>query len=97
VENKTFLHGLESLEKSISSFFHLCFVANLQYRYPVGSANLGTFLQHFVAKLLDEHGTTAKRKKRNQTVKEDKLSKIFDKIVSNYATRLLLIKSASKN
>jgi hypothetical protein len=86
---------LEGLEKSISSFFHLCFAANLQYRYPVGSANQCTFLLHFAAKL-DEHGTIAKRTKRDQTDKEDKSTKIFDEIISNYATRLLVIKSFSK-
>jgi hypothetical protein len=61
----------------------------------MGSANLCTFLQRFVAKL-DENGTTAKRTKKDQTLKEDNLSRAFDKIVTNYATRLLLIKSATR-
>jgi hypothetical protein len=29
VEKKTFLHGLETLEKAISSFFHISLVGNL--------------------------------------------------------------------
>jgi hypothetical protein len=61
----------------------------------MGSANLCTFLHCFVAKL-DENGTTAKRPKKDQTSKEDKSSRAFDKIVTNYATRLLLIKSAAR-
>jgi len=54
-------------------------VANLQHWYSVASANLRSFLKHFDAQL-DEDRTTAKRKKRDQTAKEDNSSKIFDKI-----------------
>jgi hypothetical protein len=31
VQGEPFLVGLESLEQALASFFHLCFVANLQY------------------------------------------------------------------
>jgi len=31
VENKAFVTRLESLEKAVTAFFHLCFVADLCY------------------------------------------------------------------
>ena len=31
MEGEPFLEGLDSLEKAIASFFHVCFVANMQY------------------------------------------------------------------
>jgi len=31
VENKAFMTRLESLEKAVTAFFHLCFVADLCY------------------------------------------------------------------
>ena len=31
VEGEPFIEGLDSLEKAIASFLHVCFVANMQY------------------------------------------------------------------
>jgi hypothetical protein len=56
VEQEPLIVGLESLEEAVGSFFHLCFVAHLEY--PKGSGVLSTVLQRFVAKL-DENGTKA--------------------------------------
>ena len=90
MEKNTFLVGLESLEEAISSFLHVCFVANLCY--PKGSGIFCTFLQRIVAKL-DENGTTAKQTKKDQTAKGDKSGKAFDKVFSDYATKVHLLQS----
>ena len=79
VEREPFISGLETLEQAVSSFLHVCFVANIHY--PVGSGFLCTYLQRYAGKL-DEHGTTATMKKRDQASKDDKalrpLKKVFD-------------------
>ena len=31
VDGKAFIVGLESMEKAVASFLHLCFVANMSY------------------------------------------------------------------
>jgi hypothetical protein len=68
LEKQVFVHGMETLKEAISSFLHICFIANL--RFPVGSGILSTFLQRWVVKL-DENGTTADRIKKDQVSKED--------------------------
>ncbi len=85
VEKVVFIHGMERLEDAISSFFHLCFVANIQY--PNGSGLLCTLLQRWVAKL-DEHGTTAARSKKDQSNKEDKSGRSYKKVFDEYAKRV---------
>jgi len=79
VEKQPFVSGLETLEEAVSSFLHLCFVANILY--PEGGSYLCTFLQRWVAKM-DEHGTTAALRKKDQAAKADKalrpLKKVFD-------------------
>lgn len=86
VEKKIFLHGLETLEQAVSSLLHVCFVANLQY--PNGSGLLCTFIQRWIAKL-DEYGTTAKRSRKDQSAKEDKSTRSYEKVFSDYATKVL--------
>jgi hypothetical protein len=90
VEKQVFISGMESLEQAVSSFIHLCFVANIQY--PVGSGILCTFLQRWVAKL-DEHGTTAARTRKDQSAKEDKSSRAFKKIFDEYTRKMFIILS----
>ena len=69
---------LETLEKAISIFLHVCFVAHMTY--PVGSGLLCTFLQRWVAKL-DEHGTAATSGQKDLVSKQDKksLGRCFEK------------------
>jgi hypothetical protein len=79
VEKKILISEMHTLEEAVSSFLHLCFVANIHY--PVGSGFLCTYLQRYAGKL-DEHGTTATMKKRDQASKDYKalrpLKKVFD-------------------
>jgi hypothetical protein len=64
VEKKILIHEMETLEDAVSSFLHVCFVANM--KYPKGSGLLCTLLQRWVSKLA-EQGTTAARLKKDQS------------------------------
>ena len=90
VEKDTFIAGMETLEDALSSFLHVCFVANMNY--PVGSGILCTWIQRFVAKL-DEHGTTAGRQKKDQTAKEDKAARSMKKTFDYYKKKMFIILS----
>jgi hypothetical protein len=90
VEKEVFVHGMERLEDAISSFLHLCFIANLQF--PKGSGILCTFLQRWVAKL-DEHGTSAASCRKDLAHKEDKAGRSFKKAFDDYAIKLFVINS----
>jgi hypothetical protein len=90
VEKEVFIHGMERLEDAISSFLHLCFVANLHF--PKGSGILSTFLQRWVAKL-DEHGTTAANSRKDMASKEDKAGRSFKKAFDDYAIKMFLLNS----
>jgi cytochrome b561 len=91
VEYKEFISGMESLEQAVSSFLHLCFVTNMVY--PVGSGWLCTYLQRWVAKL-DEHGTTAALKKKDQVSKEDKAAKSLKKMFDEFKQKMYDILSS---
>ena len=52
VEGEPFIEGLDSLEKAIASFFHVCFVANMQYP-KVELANIVVICSLFFGALLD--------------------------------------------
>jgi hypothetical protein len=90
VEKSVFIHGMERLEEAVSSFLHVCFVANIQY--PNGSGLLCTLLQRWVAKL-DEHGTTADLTKKDQANKEDKSGRSYKKIFGEYAQKVFKLLS----
>jgi hypothetical protein len=90
LEKQVFVHGMERLEDAVSSFLHLCFVANLQF--PKGSGILCTFLQRWVAKL-DEHGTTAASSRKDLANKEDKAGRSFKKAFDDYAIKLFVLNS----
>jgi hypothetical protein len=81
VENEPFISGFETLEAAVSSFLHVCFVANIHY--PVGSGVLCTFLQRWVAKL-DENGTTAARTRKDQVDKIDKAARSIKKALEYF-------------
>jgi hypothetical protein len=91
VEMQPFISGMETLEEAVSSFLHLCFVANIVY--PVGSGILCTFLQRCVAKL-DEHGTTAAMRKKDQAAKEDKALRPFKKVFDEFRQKMFDILSS---
>ena len=82
---------MELLEEAVASFLHLCFVTNMMY--PVGSEMLCTYLQRWVAKL-DEHGTTAGLKKKDQAAKEDKTAKSFKKMFDEFRQKMYDILSS---
>jgi hypothetical protein len=84
---------MESLEKAVSSFLHICYVANMQY--PKGSGLLCTFLQRWVAKI-DENGTVASRSKKDQVAKEDKSSRSFKKAFDDYAQKMYVLLAGKK-
>jgi hypothetical protein len=90
VDGEPFISELDTLEKAVASFFHLCFVANIVY--PVGSGMLCCFLQCCVAKL-DELGTTATFAKKDQVAKEDKASRPFKKTFAEFARKMYVIVS----
>jgi hypothetical protein len=94
LEQRVFILGMDTLEKAISSFLHLCFIGNV--RYPAGSALLCTFLQRWVAKL-DEHGTTATRTKKDKLAKEDKATRPFKKVIQEFKAKLWDIKHGNAN
>ena len=85
IEQRVFISGMDTLEKAISSFLHLCFIGNVCY--PAGSALLCTFLQRWVAKL-DKHGTTATRTKKDQAAKADKATRPFKKVIDEFKAKL---------
>ncbi len=93
MEKQIFVHGMECLEMAVSSFLHICFVANMQY--PKGSGLLCTFLQRWVAKL-DEHGTIASRTKKDQVAKEDKSCRSFKKVFEDYAQKMFVLLAGKK-
>jgi hypothetical protein len=93
VEKTLFIHGMESLEQAVSSFLHVCFVANLEF--PVGSGILCTFLQRWVGKL-DEHGTTAKNRKDLASAK-DKVGRSFQKAFDDYAKKVFVLTTGRKS
>jgi len=84
VEGEPFISELDTLEKAVASFFHICFVANISY--PVGSGILCSFLQRCAAKL-DELGTTASFRKKDQVAKKDKALRPFRKSLIGSAAR----------
>jgi hypothetical protein len=84
---------MESIEMAVSSFIHICFVANMEY--PKGSGLLCTFLQRWVAKL-DQHGTIASRSKKDQIAKEDKSSRSFKKAFDDYAQKVFVLLAGKK-
>jgi hypothetical protein len=90
VEKETFISGMETLEEAVSSFLHVCFVANMHC--PVESGILCTWIQRFVAKL-DEHGTAAGRQKKDQTAKEDKAARSLKKVFDDYKEKMFIILS----
>jgi hypothetical protein len=92
LEKQVFVHGMETLEEAISSFLHICFIANL--RFPVGSGILSTFLQRWVAKL-DENGTTADRIKKDQVSKQDKADRSFKKSFEIYTSKMYVLLRSS--
>jgi hypothetical protein len=85
VEKEIFISGMTTLEEAVSSFLHVCFVANIHY--PVGSGFLCTYLQRYAAKL-DEHGTTAAMKKKDQAAKEDKSLRPFKKLFDDFRQKM---------
>jgi len=91
VEKEPFLSELKSLEEAVSSFLHLCFVANILY--PEGGSYLCTFLQRWVAKM-DEHGTTAALKKKDQAAKADKVSRPLKKVFDDFRQKMYDILSS---
>ncbi len=93
VEKDVFVHGMERLEEAVSSFLHVCFVANLEF--PRGSGTLCTFLQRWVAKL-DQHGTMAARHKKDQANKEDKSNCSFVKAFDDYAKKVFILTGGLK-
>jgi hypothetical protein len=93
VEGEVFISELDTLEKARSSFFHICFVANI--KYPVGSGILCSFLQRCAAKL-DELGTTASFGKKDQVAKEDKTLRPFRKIFDRFCSKMYVIISNRK-
>jgi hypothetical protein len=90
VEREPFISGLETLEQAVSSFLHVCFVANIHY--PVGSGTLCTFLQRWVAKL-DENGTTAARTRKDQVDKADKAARSIKKALEYFRATMYIILS----
>ncbi len=91
VERQPFISGMETLEEAISSFLHVCFVANMEY--PSGSGILATFLQRWVAKL-DQHGTTAAETKRDLVNKADKSGRNFQKAFDDLAKKVFMLKNS---
>jgi len=88
VDGEVFISQLETLEKAVCSFLHICFVANI--KYPVGSGMLCTFLQRCVAKL-DENGTTANTGKKDQASPLDKAFRPFRKIFYDFCHKVYLL------
>jgi hypothetical protein len=76
VERRPFISSMETLEEAISSFLHVCFVANMEY--PTGSGILATYLQRMVAKL-DQNGLKAAETRKDLANKEDKKGRAFQK------------------
>jgi hypothetical protein len=93
VEGEPFISELDTLEKAVASFFHICFVANISY--PVGSGILCSFLQRCAAKL-DELGTTASFRKKDQVAKKDKALRPFRKIFDRFCSKMYIIVSNKK-
>lgn len=93
VDKEVFIHGMERMEDAVSSYIHICFVANLEF--PSGSGILSTFLQRWVAKL-DEFGTTAARTKKDHARKEDKSGRSFTKAFDHYAKVVYILTSGMK-
>jgi hypothetical protein len=79
---------MDTLEKAVCSFLHICFVANI--KYPVGSGMLCTFLQWCVAKL-DEHGSTAGISKKDMASPLDKAFKPFRKILDDFCRKVFML------
>lgn len=90
VEKEAFISGMETLEEAVSSFLHICFVTNMHY--PVGSGNVSTYLQRYVAKL-DENGTTATRTRKDQVAKEDKAARSLKKVFEEFNKKMYVILS----
>ncbi len=91
MERQPFISGLDTLEQAVSSFLHVCFVANMEY--PSGSGILATFLQRWVAKL-DQHGTRAAETKRDLVHKGDKTGKNFQKAFDDLAKKVFMLKNS---
>jgi hypothetical protein len=85
LEQRVFISEMDTLEKAVSSFLHLCFVGN--FNYPVGSAFLSTYLQRRVAKI-DENGTKSTNSKKNQLAKEDKSARLLEKAINDFKVTL---------
>jgi hypothetical protein len=93
VEKAVFIHGMTRLEDAISSFLHVCFVANLHF--PSGSGILCTFLQRWVAKL-DEYGTSAAKHKKDKVSRDDKSGRSFNKAFGDFAQKMFVLTSGMK-
>ena len=91
VEREVFISEMRTLEEAVSSFLHLCFVANI--RYPVGTGIVCTYLQRYAAKL-DENGTTAAMKKKDQVDPEDKVMRSFKKVFDEFRQKMYDILSS---
>jgi hypothetical protein len=90
VERQPFISGMKTLEEAVSSFLHLCFVANMEY--PSGSGILATFLQRWVAKL-DQHGTQATVAKKDLVNKSDKSGRGFQKAFDDLAKKVFMLRN----
>jgi hypothetical protein len=90
VEKEPFISGMETLEDAVASFLHICFVTNMHY--PIGSGNLCTYLQRYVAKL-DENGTTAARTRKDQAAKQDKAERSLKKVFEDFNKKMYVILS----
>jgi hypothetical protein len=88
LEKQPFITGMKTLEEAVSSFIHLCFVANISY--PVGSSVLCSYLQRFAGKL-DENGTTAARIKKDLAAKEDKAARSLKKVFEYFKEKMFII------
>jgi len=87
VEKEVLVHSLETVEEAISSFLHLCFVADM--KYPPGSGVLCTYIQRWIARL-DEFGTMAKSRK-DLAVPEDKAKRAFVKAFNDYKDKVFML------
>jgi hypothetical protein len=88
LDGQVFISELDTLEKAVCSFLHICFVANI--KYPVGSGMLCTFLQRCVAKL-DENGTTANNGRKDQSSPLNKAFRPFRKIFYDFCQKVYLL------